>query len=147
MKIILFIFILTGCATLKEPPLETGRWEFDKRLTYQSLYDKNGGMKPIKSIDGDLYIPTRYEFHFNRKYFDFDRHELVVIGYLDNGEYETQKVVPIKVTERSFDHLKISYTTYYGEPEVVTMQKTEGCYYIRNEDDFNEYYCQSESGT
>jgi len=147
MKYFLILFILAGCATQKFPPPENGLWEFDERLTYQSLYDKTGGLRPVESIDGDLYIGTRYEFHFTRKYFDFDKNELVVIGYLDNAEYETEKVVPIEIIDRTFDHLKISYITYYGELAIVKIFKTQGCYYIKNENDFNEYYCNSKNGT
>ena len=81
MKYFLTIFLLVGCATTKTPLPIVGKWEFDEKLTYQSLYDRNGGLRPTESIDGDLYIGTRYEFHFNKKYFDFDSMKLVLIGY------------------------------------------------------------------
>ena len=141
MKYFLTIFLLVGCATTKTPLPILGKWEFDERLTYQSLYDLNGGLKPIESIDGDLYIGTRYEFHFNRKYFDFDAMKLVLIGYLDNGEYETKKTVPINIVNQTFDYVVVSYVTYWGENRVEKIFKTEGCLYIKNEDHFREYYC------
>lgn len=131
----------------KVPPLEGGRWEFDRKLTYQSLYDKIGGLRPVEGIGGDLYVGPRYEFHFDRKYFDFDAKQMVLIGYLDNAQEKTRKVVPINILERTFDYIEISYITHYGDPELVRMFKTPGCYYIKNEDGFNEYYCKAEKET
>lgn len=143
MKYLLLILLVSGCTVTKTPMPVVGQWEFDSRLTYQSLYDKNGGLKPVESIDGDLYLGARYEYHFNRKYFDFDMLELVLIGYLDNGENETKKVVPLKVLKQTFNYVLVSYTTYWGEPKTEKIHKTQGCYYVENEDGFREYYCAS----
>jgi len=144
MKYFLTLLLLSGCATTKVPLEVTGIWEFNFDFTYQSLYDDLGGIRPVDSIGGDLYIPPRYEYHFTEKYFDFDRKELVVVGYLDNGEVETTKTVPFTIGKQTFDYVMVSYTTYYGEFRTEKLNKTYGCYYIENESNFYEYYCPKE---
>ena len=126
-------------------PDEVGIWEFNEEFTLQSIYDLEDGLIPIFPLKGDKgvsFVPPRIEFHFERKYYDFGKKEVVEIGYFDNGEFQTKKIVPFKIHKNTYQYVSISYATYYGEKVRYKIRKTPGCYYIDDPKGWKEYYCK-----
>jgi hypothetical protein len=139
MAFLILSALMIGCATQRIYPPLSGSWEFNSELTYQSIYDMDGGIDPRYEIS----FGTRVDYQFTNRIFDFDNMELVVIGNFENDKELTTYKYDLVLLKESVDFIWLQWADHSNEENKVKMAKTRGCYYIRESIGFNEYYCKN----